>query len=448
MPYQVEETGEHSRLAQVTVPLEDYNKHFNRALRTLSKRVKLPGFRKGKIPLSVMRRNYGNSVRQDVIEQLLNEHISQLLDEAERVIFLAQPEVTKLPTAKEPMEFKIAFELRPQVDPIGYFGVEVGRPDTTASDEALEERLDALRLEHARLEPIELRDEIREGDIVELDFRALGDDEALEQLAGEGVQIKVGSGEALEGIEEALEGAKFGETLTTTLQLAADFPVEELRDRDVELELAIKSVKQQVLPELDDEFAVDTGLGQTLIELRSTLRAEIERDLNHRARHIAEDNLLDALLEQNPIELPPMFVESQIDQALARDFKRMTNQDIDPRYMRSEQFEPMREQVRDQLERQIKAEFLLMAIAEKEELKVEDADLDAYFEHQAQHVGVDPAIYANYMRADRDRLQQAAGSALIEKVLLMLLDKATIKEIEWPTEDEEDAATSIGAEEE
>lgn len=439
MAYQVEETSAHSRLAHVTVPVEDYQRSFNRALRQLSKRVKLSGFRKGKIPLSVMRRHYGQSVRQDVIEDLLRTNIDTILKDAERVIYLSQPQITKIPADKQGLEFKVEFELRPELDPVGYMGLEVARPTRDIEGGEIDERIEALRKEHSTLEPIEGRELVEEGDTVDLDFKALGDEPGLDQLAGQGVSIEVGAKQALPGIEEALVGAKFDSTLTTTVSLDANFPVEELRGKDVELEMVIKSVKKRVLPELDDDFAVDTGRGQTLVELRDDVRTQIIKEVEATGERHAQETLLDELIGQNTIELPPNFVEEQIDRRLAADFKRMVNQDIDPSMLRGESFQPMRDSVRDEVVRQVRLEFLLMAIAQKEGFQTTDEDLAKYCEAQASYMNVDAKMYERYVRSDQERLQQAAASALLEKTVSALMSEAQFVDAPWPADEAEAA---------
>lgn len=439
MAYQVEETSAHSRLAHVTVPVEDYQRSFNRALRQLSKRVKLSGFRKGKIPLSVMRRHYGQSVRQDVIEDLLRANIDTILKDAERVIYLSQPEITKIPADKQGLEFKVEFELRPELDPVGYMGLEVARPTRDIEGDELDERIEALRKEHSTLEPIEGRDLVEEGDTVDLDFKALGDEPGLDQLAGQGVSIEVGAKQALPGIEEALVGAKFDSTLTTTVSLDANFPVEELRGKDVELEMVVNSVKTRVLPELDDDFAIDTGRGQTLAELRDDVRTQIIKEIEATGERHAQETLLDELIGQNTIELPPNFVEEQIDRRLAADFKRMVNQDIDPSMLRGDAFIPMRDSVRDEVVRQVRLEFLLMAIAQKEGFQTTDEDLAKHCEAQASYMNVDAKMYERYVRSDQERLQQAAASALLEKTVSALMSEAQFVDAPWPADEAEAA---------
>ena len=450
MSYQIEETGELGRRAQVEVPVERFKRSYTGALKQLSKRVRLPGFRKGKIPMSVMKRNYGPNVMQDVIEELLREQIDQIVAKAERVVYLGQPNVTQMPDEKRAMRFDVEYELRPKLDPVGYLGLEVERPAVEIEEEEIDERLEQLRERHGVLEPIEGRDTIEPGDTVTLDFEALGEGEpALEEMKGEGVTIKVGEGQALPGIEEALVGAKFDATLTTSLTLEEDFPVESLKGEEVELKIAVKEVKRSALPELDDDFAKEAGLGETLKEGRGKLKQELEAQRAHEARHLAEDNLVDALIEATPFELPPHFVEEQIDRSLSMEFQRMTGQRIDPQVMRGEQFGPMREQAGEQVRRQVKSEFLLMAIAEKEGLKVDDEDLRAYCAHQSQHMqGVDAVTFERYVRQDQQRLQQAAASALLEKTLTHLLGEASLIDVPWPSgEDQAEETTEETTEE-
>ena len=354
------------------------------------------------------------------------------------MIYLGRPEVTQLPSSGKPLSFKVEYELRPKLDPIGYMGLEVERPSTQVSAERIDERIEQLREQHATLQPIEGREAIEDGDSVELDFRAVSDEPELEDLHGEDVTIVVGRGQALPGIEQALRGAAFDGTLKTTVELEESFPVETLRGREVELELTIKGVKEQVLPEVDDEFAVDTGMGESVAELRDAIRTQLKHDLEHQAHHIAEDNLIQALLTQNEIDLPPRFVEEQIGQAISSQLQSLSQQGIDPSQIGMD-IEAMTEDIRGQRTDQLRAEFVIMAIAEKEGLKVEQSDLTDYFEHQAQHYGVQPRVLAQYMQSDRDRMQQAISSALMEKTVRMLLDKAAITETEWPSDDEDEA---------
>lgn len=432
MTYQLEETGDLTRTAQVNVPAEEFESTVNKELRKLSKRVKVRGFRKGKIPMGVMRQRYGDSVQQDVVENLVRKYINEIVDEAESVLHISRPEVTDIPqNGAGQLQFKVDLELRPEIDPIGYLGLEVEKPDVEVTSEELEEQLEEMRKQQASFEAIETRAEIKAGDFVTFDFKALGEDEELEQFQGENAQVKVGDGEAMPGIEDALIGADFGSTVTATVETDENFGVPELQNRTFDVELTIRKVERQVLPELDDEFAKQTGQAETALELRAKVREKIAGQKEHQAGHIAENNLVEKLLEQNDFELPPQFVEEQAMQAVRQQLQNLQQQGLDLSQIDLD-FEDFKEGIREERESQLKSEFLLVAIAEKEGISVEDADLANYFEHRAMHMGVSADMLRRYMSEEPQRMQQAAASALIEKTVNHLLAEATIKPGEWP----------------
>ncbi len=435
MPYQLEETGSLTRTAQVQIPADEYNAGVNRALRQLSKRVKIRGFRKGKIPISVMKQRYGAAVQRDVIEDLIRENLNQIIDDAERVVHVATPQVTSAPENGAGFEFQVDIELRPEIDPIGYIGLEVEKPGVDVTSDELEAELEGLRQRYATTEAIETRAKVKEGDVVTFDFAAdASADPALEEFQGDGASIVVGNGQAMPGVEEAILGADFGSTVTAKVETDDSFQVPELRNKEFDVKITIVKVERQVLPELDDQFAKDTGEGETLLELRQKLRERIQHSKEHAAGHVAEDNLISKLLDANDIELPPAFFEEQLNNAIRNQLQSMIQQGVDLSELNMDP-ESMRENLREQQEKQIKTEFLLAAIAEKEGIQVQQEDLQAYFEHQAMHMGVPPQQLLSYISQDRDRMRQASASALLEKTVNHLLEKATIKEGDWPSDD-------------
>jgi trigger factor len=446
MPYTVEETGNLTRTAQVTVPNAEYQKDVNKALRKLAGRVKIRGFRKGKIPMSVLRKRYGDSVQRDVIESLVNKYVDQIVEETDDILHVDQPRVTGFQEGDDVgLAFEIDFELRPDVDPIGYLGVKVDKPKAEIDTEAIDEQLEQMRKQFSTLEPIELRKTIKEGDVVTFDFRATDEeDPELEDFQGEGAQVTIGEGNALPGIEEALTGAEFDASVTTMVTPGDNFQVEELRNKEFELQIDVKSVKQRVLPELDDDFAQDTGEAETLLELRQKVRESLAEQQEHEALHYAENELIDQLLEQHEFDIPPAFLQRQIDSKINQQLRQLQQQGLDVENLGLDMDE-LRDQLRDETSNQLRAEFLLMAIAEKENLEVDNDDLQAFFMHQAQHSGVSPQQLMQYYQADQNRLQQAAGSALLEKTVKFLLDEADFNEIDWPTEEELEAKAAEAA---
>jgi len=202
--------------------------------------------------------------------------------------------------------------------------------------------------------------------------------------------------------------------------------------------MTVKSVKKRVLPELDDDFAADTGEAETLLELRQKLKEGLESQAEHQAGHFAENELVEQLLDMHDFDLPEAFVNRQIDNKIRQQLQQLQQQGMNPQDLDLD-FESLRDGLREETEDQLRTEFVLIAIAEKEGLQVDDQDLQNYIAHQAMHSQVSPQQLAQWYQQDRNRLQQAAGSALLEKTVGFLLEKADIQEIEWPEEEEHEA---------
>lgn len=445
MAFEVEETGELTRTANITVPAEEYEKKVNAALRKLSSRVKVKGFRKGKIPLPVMRQRYGASVTQDVVQELVNEQVTAVLDGMGSILHLDTPTVTEIPEeGKGELKVTLKVELRPEIDPIGYLGLEVEQPIVEIADDEIDEELEQLQDQHSTLEPVVLREIIAEGDIVTVDFKALSEHEELKDMKGDDIQFKVGSGQVLPGIDSAVTGAAFDATVEGEVELGDDFPTEELRGEAVKLELKIKKVEREVLPALDDDFAQKTGDGETLLELRSNIRKRLTEAREKEARKMATANMMDRLLEQNEFSLPPLFLEEQVEDAAKRRLQMLAQQGINP-----EQFgittDAIRDDIREEVDRQVRSELLLVEIARKEKVEVKEEDLTAYVEQISAEMGVPVQQYMAYARRNNDMLRQIQATVLLDKTRARLLNDATIKEVPWPTFDEEEV--DEGAEE-
>jgi trigger factor len=445
MPYEVEETGDLSRTVQVSVTTEEYNKQVNKALKEMAKNVKIRGYRKGNVPLSVMKKRYGQNVQQDVIEDLVRSKLNEIISESEQpVIHVGQPNVDSTPEDDEGLKFSVDYELRPEIDPIGYMGLELTKEKTEVSKEDVDERLEQMRHQYATLEPIAFRETIEEGDVVTFDYHALGaeENEALDGIEGENAQIEVGQGSSIPGLEEGLIGAGFDDTVVVEVTPDEGFPVEELQGETFKLQLDIKSVKKQVLPELDDDFAKDTGDAETLLELRGQIREELEEELEHQAMHESEDDLVAKLLEQNEFDLPPQFVEEQVGherQQRMQMLQQFTQQGMNPEELGIdlEEFtggEELEKEVKDR----VRTDFLLMAIAEKEGLELEQEDLMAHIQHRARHSRVSPQQLMQQLMQDQESLRQANMMALLEKTKRFLLENAEFEEIE-PADEEEEA---------
>lgn len=429
MAHQVEVTSETTRKASVEIPRSDYEAGVNRALRKLSNRVKLRGFRKGKIPLNVMKQHYGQAVQSDVLDELLNKSIQTVMEDLKEVIYVDQPNIQSLPIGgNDDFKFTVELEVRPNIDPIGYKGIEVERPAITIGDEEVNLELMAIRRQQGVSTPIEGRDTIQEGDLVTFDFKALADDEELQDFQGENAEVRIGDSVAMPGIEEALTGAKFDATVVANVKTDDKFRVESLRNKTFDVEITVKKVVAQTLHDLNDELAKKVKMGETVDELKANIRERLEDRLAHDARHHAEEDLLDKLLEQNAFDLPPRFLDQDLMQTVKRQLQQFQNMD---EQILNQLAMSMKETVRYERERALKSDFLIHAIADKEEIKVENEDLQKTIEHQAMHMNATPTQLMNFLRQNQDALRQMMSTARVEKTVTWLVENATIVDISW-----------------
>jgi len=447
MSYEIEETGDLTRRATVQVPPEDFKETVDDILRDIAEDADIEGFRDGNVPLRRIRKQYGRQAQQQAIEQAVREKLEEIAEDlGDRLLHIGQPEVTDVPQENQegPLVFEIDIELRPELDPVGYLGLEIERPEPEASSDDVDEQIERLREQQADLEPLQFRTEIQEGDVVTLDIEPVDDDVDAEQLQANDVQTEVGSGQLLPEIEQELVGAEPDSTLTVDLDAGENFPIEDLRGETVQLRVTIRSVQTKVLPDLNDEFAKQTGQAETLLELRSNIRDEVTEAKGHRADHIAEENLMDELIELHDFDIPPKFLDQQLERSVDQRKQQLQQQGIDLDQIELDESE-LRDQIRDEVERSVKSEFILLAIAEKEGLDVNESDLDEFFEHRAQH---NPQVSAEQLRQvyqqDEQRWQQVQYQALMEKTRSFLLDEAEVEEGEWPDEPGPGAAPAPG----
>src|SRR5690554_6940153 len=439
MPYEVEETGNLTRLVTVTVPADERKSRVNKELKKLAKTVKIRGFRKGAVPFGEVKKRYGFEVDRDIVENLVRENLNKIVEESEQtVLHLGSPEFGDAAADDEgDITFTVDVEVRGDVDPVGYLGLKLQKEKIEITSEDVDARLEQLRDRYATLEPIAFRETIAEGDVVTFDYEAQGADEnpELANFKGQGGQLEIGvEGSAISGLQEGLVGLAFDATKVIEVSPDENFGIPSLAGEKIALEVTVTEVKHKVLPELDDEFAKDTGQGETLLELRAKLREELEKGQEHDAMHALQSQVLEKLLAQNEVELPPKFVQEQIDNERNQRLKALQQaiqQGMNPAtlgidlatYADPEAFRP-------EVEELIRVEFLLSAIFQKEGLEIEQADLMATVEHQAMHQRVQPQQFLQQLLKDPNGMAQIQQLAMLEKTRIFLVEKAEVEEVE------------------
>jgi trigger factor len=375
----------------VEVPFDELKPSFDRAYRKLAKQVRIPGFRPGKAPARVLESRLGRGV---VLDEVVNEAIPAKYLEAVNggeVRALGRPEfaVTKIEDG-DSLAFTAEVDVRPDITMPAFGEIAVAVDDVEVTDEAVQVQLDELRARFGTLTGVQRP--VRNGDFVVIDLSATADGEPVEDASTTGLSYEVGSGELVDGIDEALLDVSAGETKTFTTKLLAG----EHGGNDAEVSVTVQSVKERELPVEDDEFAQLASEFDTLDELRVDLRERLVRVNRMQQAVQARDKVLEALLERTEVPLPEAVVEAEIevrkhdavhafDHDEAKFEEWLTTQD-----QTLEQFDT---ELRTAAEKAVRTQLVLDSIADAENVGVNDNELTERIVYQAQRFGISPEEY-------------------------------------------------------
>ena len=375
----------------VEVPFDELKPNFDRAYRKLASQVRIPGFRPGKAPARVIESRIG---RAPILDEVVNEAIPAKYMEAVtegEVRTLGQPniEVTKLEDGDH-IAFTAEVDIRPDITIPAFGELSVSVDDLELTDDEVSEQLDELRARFGTLTGVERAAE--NGDFVSIDLEATVDGEEVEEAKTAGLSYEVGSGEMIEGIDEAIIGVSAGESATFTTKLVAG----EYADRDADVTVTVQTVKVRELPEPDDDFAQLASEFDTIDELKADLRERLTRVKRMQQGVQARDKVLEALLEVTEVPMPDTVLEAEIESR-----KHDAVHTFDHDEARFEEFltsqgktrEEFDKDTREEAEKAVKTQLILDSIAEAEKLTVDDNELTERIIYQAQRFGISPDEY-------------------------------------------------------
>ena len=366
-----------TREVVIDAPAEDVAKAYRAVTRNYQRYAKLPGFRPGKVPESVIKRKFANEIRKDVIEGLLPERFSQGVKELGlRVV--GQPQIVELTVEDgQPMHLKAVFEYMPDFSIEGYEHVTVEKPSVEVTEDEFKHEMDQLRESRATIEPVEEDRPLADGDWAQISYSGVvaGDPEAA-PIGGEDSLVEVGGKETVEAFTQVLRGAKAGQELKAEVIYPADYPEAKLQGKTVAYDLTVKAIKKRTLPELNDEFAKEMGNYESLDQLENAVREHMANRKRRSVESETKDRLFAALVEKFQFPVPESLVQDQIEARLERGLRALAAQGMNTEQMRKLDFGRLRSAQRDSAVAEVKAQILLDRIAEKEGVTVSDEELD------------------------------------------------------------------------
>jgi trigger factor len=366
------------REIHVEVPADVVSRETETVITKFQKMARLPGFRKGKVPATVVRQRFAEDIKTEVVEHLIPRYFRQET-EKQGLHPVSQPRVTDLHLHDgEPLKFKASFEVLPDFEVQGYDDIKVEHPDVNVSDEDVEKTLTQLREQNASYTTIEDRP-IEDGDFAQVAFKGTpqGEGEGQQPVSMDDVMVEVGGANTIPEFTDNLRGAKAGDERTFVVKYADDFSDQRLAGKSFDYWVKVNSVKQKHLPELNDDFAKELGAEFTSIDdVKKRIREGMEGEKKHQAEHEAKDKLVDELVKRNPIEVPEAMVEHQIDTRLERGLRALAAQGMKAEDMRKMDFARLRAGQKDNARREVQVALLLEKIADKENISATDEDVE------------------------------------------------------------------------
>jgi trigger factor len=431
MQVRIEDVSPVEKKIFVEVPWETVSVKLNEAYKDLGKDVALKGFRKGKAPRSVLEQIYGQRVNYEVMNQLVRESFFTATQQ-HSIAAVAEPRVEEAAPIKkgQPFTFNAIIEIKGEVVPQDYKGLEIERRKLDVKEEAVDEALKNLQREHTELRPIEGRDVTALGDIVGLSVTGTIGEHAINQPQF-AVDLDDPEREPIPGMRDALTGIAIDtKDKVLEIKIPDDYKDEQIRGRTANLTVTILEARVKDVPALDDEFAKDTGKGETLDELKANLRKDLESKEQEVIDREARENVLRELIKKNQIPV----AQSLVDRAVEMQYQRLRQMlGMKPERGTAGLTADLRDKMRPSGADEVRGQLLLEAIGEKENIALTDAELNAHIEATAKTRNTPPQkLKAEWQRDGR--LENVQYSLRQDKVLKFLVENAQVTEVEKLTQ--------------
>jgi len=415
------DVNETRKNVRVEIPSDIVDAEIERLARDLSRKARVPGFRPGKAPSTVIKQRFKEQILHDVAHDLIPAAVDEALRER-GVEAVDTPDIRDVTVeAGQPLTFTASFDTLPPVDPGEYGTISLRRPSSAVSDEALEQAMQRLRERAARFEPVEGRG-VDHGDTVTLDLERVDPSGGSDTHTD--VSVELGASANPPGFDEQLLGLDVGAVKSFTLHYPADYAVAELAGTEVSYTVTVKGLKRRRLPELDDEFAKDLGQFETLDALRSRVRDDLAHEAGHAADRDVRAQLMTALAGRVPYELPASLVERELDRRVEEFAHRLVDQKIDPNEAGID-WRAFRESQRGVASEAVGAALVIDEVARREQLDATDDEVDGEVERYAARMGRTPAAVRAELEKERG-LSRVRASLRREKAIDFLLARATI----------------------
>jgi trigger factor len=397
------------RHIKVSVPADTVKEAEEKAATRYASTVRLPGFRPGKAPAAVVRKKFGEAIRQEALESLVREAYQEVIEKQDLKI-ASQPHVHDLKFVEgQPLTFELHLEVRPTIELARTSGFKVERPSSVVTKDQVDAQIEQLRDNKATLTPV--ADKPLPGDLVNVLISTGSEGESAEPKS---YPIELGAQQAIAGIEELIMEAAPGETVERPVKWPDDFPDEKQRGQTKLVRVTVEDVKRKSLPELDDAFAREVGDFDSLESLRTAVTEDLTRHAGHEADAVVRQKLIEEIIASNKFDVPKSWI-----QELVSNYAKAYG-------VPEDQLESFANEFRSIAEKQIRRDLVIDTIAEKESLAATEKDIDAKIAEQAERRKTSPGqLYASLEKAGR--IKEIERSITEDKVFSWLLERNEVQ---------------------
>ncbi|WP_020395829.1 trigger factor [Thiolinea disciformis] len=416
MQVSVETTGKIGRKMTVEVPAERVDQAVDSRLKNLAKRVRIDGFRPGKVPFNVVKARYGQSVHQEVVGEVLEETFREAATSQQlRVAGLPNIDLKTL-QAGQPLAYVASFEIYPDFEIADVSGLELTRPVASVQESDIDKMLETIRKQQRTW--VDVERPAKEGDLVTLDFDGSLEGETFEGGQASDYRVELGAGRMLKDFETALEGMSAGDEKVADVAFPEDYQAENLKGKTAQFKLTVSKVQEAVLPELTDDFIKQFGVEQGGVEgFRQEVRKNMERELGNALKVNVKQQVMDGLAKLHDVELPEALVKDEI-QHIRQEFSQ--NMQAPANNIPDELFKP-------QAERRVKLGLIVGEVIRQKGLKLDPAKVDEMLDSLAASYE-EPAALIKYYRSNRQAMQTVEAAVMEDMIVDWVVNQAKVTE--------------------
>jgi len=405
----------------------DVKNELDACYRDMNRKAKIKGFRPGKVPRKILESMYKDHVEGEAITNLVNKHYWDAVKE-KGIIVVAQPDIDQKGIEEEKsFVFAATVEVEPIIEPKNYIGLELTRHEKNVTESDIEERLQQIRHMFGTMEEVGDDREVGKGDFAVIDFTGTLDGEALKEMTAENYLLELGSGSFVPGFEDQVIGMRKDQSKQLQVKFPDEYGIQRIAGKDIVFSVTLKSIKEKILPEIDENFIRNFEKFETLEDLRTDIRETLEEENKARSNTDLKDLIVTKLLESNEFEAPPSFIERQIYYMIADTRRRMASRGLSRKEI-EELSAKYKEMYREEATKVVKSVLLMKNIAAKESISVDVGEIDERVMEMAQRRGQDFESFKKSLE-DADMIENIKEEILTRKVFDFIEGKATIHSV-------------------